>query len=268
MRVLDPACDLDRFFADLGTVRERALLLDYDGTLAPFRVERDKAVPYPGVRALLCAILEAGHTRLVVISGRAARDVIPLLGIEPHPEIWGSHGWERLLPDGTYQPAELDVRFAQGLAAAQRWVAEHGLADRCELKPASLALHWRGLEPRTASTLQDIVMQQWAVLAQATGLVPHAFDGGIELRAPGRDKGHAVETILTEMGAGAVVAYMGDDLTDEDAFKALKGRGLGVLVRPELRPTAADLWLQPPEELRAFLARWQHLAQPTPNPAD
>ena len=266
MRILNSACDPDRFFASLSTARERALLLDYDGTLAPFRVERDKAVPYPGVRELLEAILEARHTRLVVISGRAARDLVPLLGIEPHPEIWGSHGWERLLPDGTYRPPELDIRCARGLAAAQRWVVQHGLADRCELKPASLALHWRGLEPRTASTLQDTVMQQWAVLAQATGLVPHTFDGGIELRAPGRNKGHAVATVCAELGQGAAIAYLGDDLTDEDAFKAINGRGLGVLVRPELRPTAADVWIQPPEELRAFLARWQHLAQPIANP--
>ncbi|MBU1936081.1 trehalose-phosphatase, partial [bacterium] len=55
---------------------------------------------------------------------------------------------------------------------------------------------------------------------------------------------------------GATVAYLGDDLTDEDAFRVLKGKGLGVLVRPEFRPTTADLWLQPPDDLIEFLKNW------------
>jgi hypothetical protein len=45
-------------------------------------------------------------------------------------------------------------------------------------------------------------------------------------------------------------------LTDEDAFKALKNRGLSVLVRNEFRPTAADVWIQPPQGLLDFLAEW------------
>ena len=51
-------------------------------------------------------------------------------------------------------------------------------------------------------------------------------------------------------------AYLGDDLTDEDAFKAVEGRGLGILVRKQWRSTAAAAWLKPPEELIRFLERW------------
>jgi trehalose-6-phosphatase len=65
-----------------------------------------------------------------------------------------------------------------------------------------------------------------------------------------------MRTILGELGAGAVAAYLGDDLTDEDAFVAIKGRGLAALVRAEARPTAADIRLRPPDELLAFLRRW------------
>ena len=82
------------------------------------------------------------------------------------------------------------------------------------------------------------------------------FDGGIELRVPARDKGDGVRTILGEMENDAIVAYLGDDLTDEDAFRAIKGKGLGVLVRKKLRPTAADVWIRPPKELLEFLAEW------------
>jgi trehalose-6-phosphatase len=51
-------------------------------------------------------------------------------------------------------------------------------------------------------------------------------------------------------------AYLGDDYTDEDAFEAIKNRGVGILVRKEFRLTRADIWLEPPEELLFFLGNW------------
>lgn len=81
------------------------------------------------------------------------------------------------------------------------------------------------------------------------------------MRIRGRNKGDAVRQVLQEAGPGTVCAYLGDDRTDEDAFQALEGRGLGVLVRPALRQTSADLWLVPPRELVAVLDRWRTCAQ-------
>jgi len=83
------------------------------------------------------------------------------------------------------------------------------------------------------------------------------FDCGVELRVAGKNKGDAVREIISETGPSAVLAYLGDDFTDEDAFKILKGRGLCVLVREELRKTSADIWLKPPKELLEFLQNWQ-----------
>jgi hypothetical protein len=84
----------------------------------------------------------------------------------------------------------------------------------------------------------------------------HDFDGGIELRAAGRNKGDVVRTLAAEAGPDAALAYLGDDLTDEDAFRAMPDHGAAVLVRERLRPTAANLWVRPPAELLAFLGRW------------
>jgi trehalose-6-phosphatase len=70
-------------------------------------------------------------------------------------------------------------------------------------------------------------------------------------------KAAAVETLLAETPEPRAVAYLGDDLTDEDAFAALSGRGLAVLARTEPRPTAADWRLDPPAELLDFLERWR-----------
>jgi trehalose 6-phosphate phosphatase len=258
MEILRPGFDLEQFFASLGSAQRRALLLDYDGTLAPFRVARDQAAPYTGVRALLAAMLRAGHTRIVVISGRALDDVVALLGLARRPEIWGSHGWERLMPDGAREPPALAPQAAQGLAEALAMAEGHGLAQRLEHKPAGLALHWRGMDTAAVQALLAWAEECWTPLARRSGLVAQIFDGGVELRAPGRDKGHAVRTVLDEVGPSAA-AYLGDDLTDEDAFQAIQGRGMGALVRAQPRPTAADLWLQPPDELLAFLAHWHQV---------
>jgi trehalose-6-phosphatase len=82
------------------------------------------------------------------------------------------------------------------------------------------------------------------------------FEGGIELRARGRNKADAVSDVLARSSPDAVCAYLGDDVTDEDAFAGIRGRGLAVLVAPELRRTGAHLWLRPPAELEWFLDRW------------
>jgi trehalose-phosphatase len=98
-------------------------------------------------------------------------------------------------------------------------------------------------------------------LAQSKGLQLKEFDGGIELRIPGRDKGYAVASALGEMGEEVAAAYLGDDFTDEDAFRAIQGKGLSVLVREEFRPTDADVWIIPPRELLDFLGRWMEATQ-------
>jgi trehalose-6-phosphatase len=52
------------------------------------------------------------------------------------------------------------------------------------------------------------------------------------------------------------VAYLGDDTTDESAFHAIGERGVSILVRPEWRPTSAQLWFKPPEDVVEFLRLW------------
>lgn len=256
MQILNDALDLTAFFAGMAQ-RARVLLLDYDGTLAPFHVDPQQAAPYPGVRERLDRLMLAGHTRVVLVSGRWTRSLLPLLGLARMPEIWGSHGWEQLKPNGDYAVGRLPDATMRSLLDTDTLVGEIGTAGgRCELKPGGLAIHWRGLAASQVADIRAIVRERCKEQALHEGLVWHDFDGGIELRAPGRTKGFVVDTVLAELADDAAVAYLGDDLTDEDAFRALRGRGIGVLVRPERRPTAADLWLRPPQELLEFLDRW------------
>ncbi|MDT8440653.1 MAG: trehalose-phosphatase [Desulfuromonadales bacterium] len=250
------------FWQSLSRADRPVLLLDYDGTLAPFRVERDQAVPYPGIRRLLDAIRRTTRTRLVIISGRAIDDLLPLLGLQPPPEIWGCHGWERLRADGRRTAVELPATARTGLVAAGHWLSEQGLAGHAEHKPASVALHWRGLDAAGQNRLRRLAEAGWQPLAERYLLQLHRFDGGLELRCPGRDKGSAIATILSESPADALAVFLGDDLTDEDGFRALEEHGAGILVRREPRPTAARYRLCPPEELVAFLQIWRERARP------
>jgi trehalose-phosphatase len=142
------------------------------------------------------------------------------------------------------------------LAHADRWLRDQGLHHRAEFKTGAVAIHWRGLDESMMAETRGQVLLGWLPIAQTTPMELLEFDGGIEMRMPGRDKGDAVRTILDEVGPEVPVAYLGDDITDERAFLALGTLGLSVLVRPEWRETAAALWIRPPEGLREFLARW------------
>lgn len=257
MQILSARSDLDSFFARFPYAQERLLLLDYDGTLSPFQAERDKAFPYPGVVDILSDIQKEQSTRIIIISGRATKDLLPLLRLSPTPEIWGSHGWEHIDRNGHYTIAALDEASCAAIAQAKNFIESNGLMSFCEEKPVSLAIHWRGLEPEALQKVKRQVEEDWKAIEKQSNLNVHYFDGGIELRALGKDKGTAVTAIVKGISDDAIVAYLGDDVTDEDAFLTLKDKALNVLVRKDLRPTAADLWLRPPEELLSFLARWQ-----------
>lgn len=259
IKILRPEVDLAHFFSRLATASQRLLLLDYDGTLSPFNSRRDQAIPYPGILELIEFAGAARKSRVVIISGRTIRDLRPLIPMKNPVELWGCHGWERSSPLGSYQRPLLSPQAAQGLLTAWQGLQAYGYQDYSEQKLASIALHWRGLDKEKVKRITQRVLGHWTSLAASSGLRMRYFDGGIELNAPGPDKGTVVERLLSESGPHTVAAYLGDDLTDEDAFHKLEGRGLSVLVRSHLRKTSADLWIRPPDELKNFLARWGRL---------
>ncbi len=255
---LDTPTALREFNQRLADARRGVFLFDYDGTLAPFVSDPPQARPYDGVAQALDALMDTGGARVVVVTGRYLKSAPPVLGTKFCPEMWGSHGRERLWPDGRYEIAPVDPYAVRALTIADSWTGEiEAAGGRAEAKPGSLALHWRGTGPSQVMRIRQLVTGKFHREAFEDVLEIRTFDGGIELRAPGIDKGHVIRTLLAETGASVPVAFLGDDLTDEDAFKALHGRGLGVLVRPEYRPTAADLWVLPPQMLLLLLARWR-----------
>ena len=256
MKILNKNIDLETFFADLKQTPSNILFLDYDGTLAPFNTDPAKAVPYQGIRERLARLLDCSNTRLVIITGRYTRDIIPLLNLQEIPEIWGSHGLERLRPDGKYEVEQFNEQTRDYLVQAREIAGALIGEARLEEKPGCVALHWRGLQPEIIDQIVRRISPHWEKISREGNLEFKKFDGGLEIRVPGKDKGNAVRQILKEMPPESMSAYLGDDLTDEDAFAALGERGLSVLVRQEFRSTQADLWIEPPEELFDFINQW------------
>ena len=256
MQPLTTGIALDRFFARLRGQRERVLFVDYDGTLAPFHVRPKDAMPYPGVAQVLRELRSRG-TRVVLVSGRCLADLrMPLEALHVD-EAWGSHGWQRIDAQSNvveYEPAYAARGVLEAAAASAAALTGHGA--RIERKTASVAVHWRGLSAVRASTIRSHLEAHWAGQERHDVHVS-GFDGGIEMRARGRDKGDAVREVLARCSPHAACAYLGDDLTDEDAFAVLDGRGLGVLVRSAPRVTRAHAWVRPPVGLLTFLHRWR-----------
>ncbi len=240
---------MEDFWEKLSEAKRRALLSDYDGTLAPFVEDRDEALPYPGITERLSAIIQS-NTRVVIVTGRSAREILRFLPTDPPLEVWGCHGGERLLPSGELRTLSLTPAQRATLERASEIALALLPERRVEKKSLSVAFHLRGLSDDIGYQLKELLDP---LCDCGLGLMP--FDGGLELRILSCTKAMAVETVIAEEGDAAAV-YLGDDLTDEDAFSAIKGKGLSALVRREWRPTIADVWIIPPEELLSFLDRW------------
>ncbi len=248
---------LDDFFGAFTGAARPVLLLDYDGTLAPFRIDRFKARPWAGIRKLLHLIQNQKKTRVVVVTGRPAAEIAPLLGVCPAPEVWGLHGAERLYADGRRDLEIMPPETRAKLDALFVKLRDNPLGGLVEEKSNAVAIHWRGAARAKAIAIERRTRALFEPLTQIDGLSLLEFESGLELRA-GRDKGEVVRMLLEETGSESPspIAYLGDDLTDEAAFRAIKEHGLGVLVRRQWRATDADVWLRPPGELKVLLKRW------------
>jgi trehalose-phosphatase len=245
------------FFKQVEAAKSRILLIDYDGTVAPFNADRHRAKPYAKIPEFLRCIMTTCGTRVIVVSGRAAREVPPLLGLSPAPEIWGTHGIEKIDANGRYEEVVAVTETALGaLAEAESRLECAGLGDRIEVKLAAVALHWRGMSASEVLKVRTKAYRILEPLAAPRELVLADFEEGVELRLVSANKGEALRQFLSTVDSAVPIAYLGDDSTDEDAFQALHGRGLPVLVGTKYRPTSAQLWLQPPDQLLQFLTEW------------
>lgn len=234
------------------------LVLDYDGTLAPFRVDPMQAYPLAGVRATLRASVESNRFALAILSGRPVHELRTLLGQVSIPLI-GCHGFEVLDPEGNITLLSPTPEQLEALERATAAIKRCGYAEMLETKTASLALHTRGRRPRKALQIEERVMQEWRRFV-SPGVGMRRFNGGVELFCSGRTKGDALKDLIREQPEGTFTVYVGDDETDEDAFRVLGVEvGIGIKVGLPSKSTAAKGFLPDCESVKAFLGSWLSL---------
>lgn len=233
--------------------RTPAIFLDYDGTLTPIVDRPDLATLAPTVRsgverlAALCPV--------AVVSGRDLDDVARLVGLEGLVYA-GSHGFDIRGPGLRRQ---VGAEFLPDLDTAEEELRRHlaSVANALvERKRFAIAVHTRLVDAAAKPTVAETVR---SVAASRAGL---RVTGGKEIHelrpnVPW-DKGRAVLALLDALGLagdGVVPVYIGDDETDEDAFRALSGRGIGIRVMDVPAATAAGWSLADSGEVAALLDR-------------
>lgn len=217
------------FWSHLARAGHCLLGLDYDGTLAPFHADPMQATPFPGIPAILDQIRGLPHVEIVIVSGRPVVEIVDLLG-ELGVTMIGAHGYERRFPDGRVVVTSPSGVQLDGLEAAHAKVLQQRLPGRLECKVASVAFHTRGLPPEVASNVEGSVHEQWAAMAGNHDLEVRRFNGGVEIRSQGRQKGDAFRDIMAEQPSESLVVYVGDDETDEDVFRLIHDVGVGIKV--------------------------------------
>lgn len=256
---------LDGILAQAGR-RGIMLFLDYDGVLAPIVSRPENAMPAAG---MVEALRRASRSMtLAVVSGRGLDDVRRRVGLDGIAYA-GSHGFEILTPDGRRVENEEAAAFLPELDRAQAELDERlaGIDGvLVERKPFAIAVHYRLAAEAAIPRIESIV-------GETAARCPHLEQLGgkkiFELR-PAVDwhKGKAVLWLLDALHASPdaiLPIYIGDDRTDEDAFAALRDRGIGIFVGPADADTAARYALSDPEQVRAFITA---LADGPRRPAD
>lgn len=235
--------------------REVALFLDFDGTLSDIVPDPATAVPRESVMPLLKC---CSHSlKLAVVSGRDRQDLKHRIG-EENIFYAGCHGFAISGPGGFHFEVEEakdilpDLNLARELLTS---VINEYEGAILETKKYFLAIHYRMVNKDRAQELKEkisAIAGKFHTLELREGkmvieIAPHIQWG----------KGHAIGKLCEVLEIKApltVPIYLGDDLTDEDAFKRLKGLGIGIKVGPEnIYESIADYWLQDPSEVEEFL---------------
>jgi trehalose-phosphatase len=234
-----------------------AVCLDYDGTLSDIVADPDAAGLVDGADAALARL--AGQCPVAILSGRDLADIRERVAV---PGLWyaGSHGFESIAPDGSYrqnEDAAAAVPVLERAAQELREALANISGSRVEHKRFAVAVHYRDV---AADDVGAVVASTYRVGRRERLRVTNGRKV-VELR-PDVDwnKGTTRAGIRDQIEQSQPVlpVYIGDDLTDEDAFDAVRTDGIGILVRHTEdgdRRSAAQYTLENPNQVRVFLDR-------------
>lgn len=215
---------------------------DFDGTMAPIVNHPPDARPLPAAAAALQALADLPGTTAALISGRALADLARLSGMPATVHLIGSHGAEF----STGFTRDIDEQALATIKAELTAIASRYPGVTVEPKLASVALHVRNASAEDgAAALADAeaAAQSWDAEATAGKAV-------LEFAVITTDKGEAID-ILRERTGSTTVIYFGDDVTDEKAFRRMRGADVAVKVGPG--ETLAGFRVAAPEDVSAAL---------------
>ena len=235
------------------------IMLDVDGTLAPIAPRPEDATVPIETRRAIGALAVMPDVHIALVSGRSAQDARRIVGLD---RLWciGNHGCELINHGGelTLDPQVEPYRGAVAQAARRLESLAAPIAGvRVEDKGPTLSVHYRHADPAVVPSLRATIESVGTQL----GLRMTAGKMVFELRPPVRiDKGTSVLALAKSLGAleeNASLMFIGDDETDEDAFRALRSRApkaVTVRVADDAgMPTAAEATLRDPDEVRMLL---------------
>jgi trehalose-phosphatase len=231
-----------------------AVFLDYDGTLTPIVSQPEDAWLSDSTRKTLRELAARGP--VAILSGRDLDDVRRRVNIDSIVYA-GSHGFDIAGPHGLRR--EMATEFLPTLDLAEKELHEalDGISGaRVERKRFSVAAHYRNVNENDLAKMEQAVGEvatRHRKLRRINGKKVYEL-----LPDVAWDKGKAVLWLLETLGlesrsGGIRPIYVGDDRTDEDAFRALEQRGIGILVSEQSQPTAARYSLKNPAEVERFL---------------
>ncbi|EDV99222.1 probable trehalose-phosphate phosphatase C [Drosophila grimshawi] len=243
----------------LGTHLKLAILLDYDGTLAPIADNPNKTKIPSELEAILHKLAKHPQIFLSVISGRALKDVQAQVNIDGVTYA-GNHGLEIEHPDGSrhdYElPADIKKNYMAMVEELKQRLEKNGAW--VEDKRVSLTYHYRD----TPVALKDEQKKLAIEICQRHGFHANQAHEAIEAKPPVNwNKGEAALHILNkkfgdDWSKEVLVVFAGDDTTDEDAMRVLKGLGRSFRIADDAQvETFADFRL-PKQDLMTDLLRW------------
>ncbi len=236
--------------------KEVVVFLDYDGTLTPIVSHPEDAILSEEMRKTLTSL--ADQCLVAIISGRGLKDVKERVDID-NLYYAGSHGFEIEGPGGLrleHNEAkkllpvidEVEDKLKQQLTSID--------GAQVERKRFSIAVHYRNVEAKQVGSVEEVVDQMiglYPKLRKAEGKKVYELRPDIDW-----DKGEALFWLLDTLdlvGPGIFPFYIGDDITDEDAFEALAGRGIAIVVGEGSRSTEAVSRLESPNQVLEFLQK-------------
>lgn len=240
---------IERQFKD----KEIVIFFDYDGTVTPIVSHPKDAILDEKMKNTLIKL--SNQCTLAVISGRGLNDIKSLVGIRGI-HYAGSHGYEMEGPSikMEYEPAQEFVEVFDALEGELTKELENIDGALVERKKFSIALHYRNVSDSEAHLVEnaaDEAVKKYPKIRKSYGKKVYELQPDLDW-----NKGKALEWLLKTLHIdkqGSKIFYIGDDITDEDAFHAIKSYGIGVLVGTDVRSTGAQYRLNDVAQTLHFL---------------